>query len=85
MRPVNAAVAVLEHAKFNHRPHVQQVEIQQAGCETCHARISTSKKAEQVNLPGVAKCMTCHRPGRTRDDCAECHRYHPPIEPWPPI
>jgi hypothetical protein len=85
MRPVNAAVAVLEHAKFNHRPHVQQVEIQQAGCETCHANISTSKKAEQVNLPGVANCMNCHRPGKTRDDCAECHLYHPPTEPWPPI
>jgi hypothetical protein len=80
MQSVNAAIPVLEHARFNHLPHVQQIR-----CEACHTRIPTSKRAEQVNLPGVANCMGCHRPGRTRDDCAECHLYHPPTEPWPPI
>jgi hypothetical protein len=80
MQSVNAAMPVLEHARFNHLPHVQQIR-----CEACHAGIPKSKRAEQVNLPGVANCMGCHRPGKTRDDCSECHLYHPPTEPWPPI
>jgi hypothetical protein len=80
MQSVKAAMPVLEHARFNHLPHVQQMQ-----CEACHTRIRKSKKAEQVNLPGVANCMRCHRPGKTRDDCAECHFYHPRTEPWPPI
>lgn len=80
MQPVRAGLAVLERARFNHLPHVQQV-----GCETCHSKIAVSVKAEDLNLPGVARCQSCHRPGKSRSDCAECHRYHPPTEPWPPI
>lgn len=80
MAPVKAAVPVLEHARFNHLPHVQQV-----GCLSCHDKVLTSAKAENVNLPGVANCQSCHRPGRSRADCAECHRYHPRNDPWPPI
>ena len=80
MKPVRAAVAVLERAQFTHLPHVQQ-----RPCESCHARIRESKKAEDVNLPGIATCQSCHRAGKSRADCAECHRYHPPSEPWPPI
>ncbi|HEV8232888.1 MAG TPA: hypothetical protein VGQ75_11120 [Thermoanaerobaculia bacterium] len=80
MQSVNAAMPLLEHAKFNHLPHVQQKQ-----CEECHTGIPKSKRAEQVNLPGVATCRECHHPGKTRDDCAECHFYHPPTEPWPPI
>jgi hypothetical protein len=76
----NGGVAVLARAKFNHLPHVQQLT-----CESCHSRIQASHKAEDVNLPGIAKCQTCHRTGKSRADCAECHRYHPPSEPWPPI
>ena len=76
----NGGVAVLARAKFNHLPHVQQLM-----CEDCHGRIRTSHKAEDVNLPGIVKCQSCHRTGKSRADCAECHRYHPPSEPWPPI
>jgi len=76
----NGGVAVLARAKFNHLPHVQQLK-----CEDCHTGIRASHKAEDVNLPGVAICQNCHRPGKSRADCAECHRYHPPSEPWPPI
>jgi hypothetical protein len=76
----NGGVAVLARAKFNHLPHVQQL-----ACENCHGRIRTSHKAEDVNLPAIAKCQSCHRTGKSRADCAECHRYHPPSEPWPPI
>lgn len=80
MAPVRAALPVLEHARFTHLPHVQQMQ-----CLACHASVAASTKAEDVNLPGIASCRSCHKPGRTRDDCAECHRYHPLAEPWPPI
>lgn len=80
MAPVKAALPVLDHARFNHLPHVQQV-----GCQACHDKVVASAKAENVNLPGVANCQSCHRPGRSRSDCAECHNYHPVSEPWPPI
>lgn len=80
MQPVRAAVPVLDRALFNHAPHLLQ-----RTCEACHAQVSESKRAEQVNLPGVAKCQECHRRGQSSDDCVECHLYHPPTEPWPPI
>jgi hypothetical protein len=80
MAPVKAALPVLDHARFNHLPHVQQV-----GCQACHDKVAASAKAENVNLPGVANCQSCHRPGKSRADCAECHNYHPLSEPWPPI
>lgn len=80
MTPVRAGIPVLTHANYTHLPHIQQV-----GCPACHTAIAESKKAENVNLPGIATCQSCHRPGRSRSDCAECHGYHPLTEPWPPI
>ena len=80
MKPVRAGVPMLTRANYNHHPHLQQM-----GCQACHLQIAESKKAEDVNLPGVQSCQGCHRPGRSRNNCAECHTYHPPSEPWPPI
>jgi plasmid stability protein len=80
MAPIQAALPVLGRARFNHLPHVQLKT-----CDSCHAMASTSTKAEDVNLPGVANCQSCHRPGRSQSDCSECHHYHPTSEPWPPI
>jgi hypothetical protein len=80
MQPVRAAVPVLDRARFNHARHLLQ-----RTCEQCHAQVSQSKRADQVNLPGVSSCRECHQPGESSDDCVVCHRYHPPTEPWPPI
>ncbi len=80
MAPVKAAIPVLDRANFTHLPHLQQL-----ACESCHTRVAASTKAEDVNLPGVASCRSCHLAGKTRADCAECHNYHPRTEPWPPI
>ena len=81
MAVVKAAVPVLDHARFNHLPHVQQLQ----KCQSCHATAESSTKAEDVNLPPIANCQSCHRPGKSRADCAFCHLYHPMREPWPPI
>ena len=80
MAEVKAAQPVLGHARFNHLPHVEQVR-----CEVCHNKMNSSIKAEDVNIPGIANCQSCHKPGKSRDDCAFCHLYHPTKEPWPPI
>ncbi|HEY2798255.1 MAG TPA: cytochrome c3 family protein [Thermoanaerobaculia bacterium] len=81
IKSVRAAMPVLDHARFNHLPHVQQLQ----KCQACHTGIEQSAKAEDVNLPGIANCQSCHRPGKSKADCAFCHRYHPQREPWPPI
>jgi hypothetical protein len=80
MAPIHIAQAVLARARFNHLPHVEQ-----ATCTACHAKITGSIKAEDVNIPGVALCQKCHTSRKARADCAECHFYHPPSEPWPPV
>ena len=78
--PVAVPDSVLPRARFSHLPHLQQMN-----CVKCHSQVEESKKAENVNLPGIRFCESCHRAGRNRTDCAECHRYHPQAEPWPPI
>jgi hypothetical protein len=80
MNPVAVPASALARARFSHLPHLQQMN-----CAKCHSQIEESKKAENVNLPGVRFCESCHRAGRNRTDCAECHSYHPQAEPWPPI
>ena len=80
MAPLRAAVPVLGRANFTHLPHLEQI-----ACFDCHNRIASSGKAQDVNLPAVARCRDCHRPTRARSDCAGCHSYHPGVEPWPPI
>ena len=72
MVPVAAAGVVFQHARFNHKPHVEQAE-----CLACHKTVATSIKATDINEPNVASCTTCHRPSESRSDCATCHDYHP--------
>jgi len=80
MKPVRIAFPVLSGTNFSHLPHTQQLL-----CQGCHTGILESKKAEDVNLPNVRSCQSCHRSGQSRADCAECHTYHPSTDPWPPI
>src|SRR5262249_12558973 len=74
--PVRAAIPVLVRANYVHRPHLQLV-----GCVKCHSGIEESRKAEDVNIPGVASCTECHRAGRSRADCGESPPSHPPGTP----
>lgn len=80
MEPMRSPRAVVDHTRFDHLPHMSQV-----GCLHCHATVANSKKAADINLPGVASCRGCHQAGKARSDCAECHVFHPQVEPWPPI
>ncbi len=80
MKPVQAGVSMLTRGNYDHLPHLKQI-----GCQACHTKVAESTKAEDVNLPSIQYCQSCHRPGRSRSNCAECHTYHPQTDPWPPI
>src|SRR5204862_7157938 len=73
MAPVAAAEVVFQHARFDHKPHVEQ-----ANCAACHKAVETSIRATDVNEPTVASCTACHKPSKSRSDCGTCHVYHPP-------
>jgi hypothetical protein len=70
---VRLAEPVMPRSIFNHAPHTTQT-----ACETCHGSTATSKLATDINVPGVAGCITCHAPSKARADCETCHIYHPP-------
>jgi hypothetical protein len=72
LAPVKAAGSVMVRSTFTHAPHVTQTS-----CDTCHVSTKTSKLATDVNVPGVSKCQTCHRPSQARAACETCHVYHP--------
>jgi hypothetical protein len=67
---------VLVRSTFAHDPHLKQAE-----CARCHAGVEASKLSADLNFKGVASCQECHAPRATRDNCATCHRYHPPVAP----
>ncbi|HEX2811315.1 MAG TPA: cytochrome C [Sphingopyxis sp.] len=64
-------------------------------CATCHTEAPRSKRSEQLLVPGLAPCRTCHvgESGATiakvkeptRSSCAMCHEYHSDGgKPWMP-
>jgi pSer/pThr/pTyr-binding forkhead associated (FHA) protein len=80
--PVKLTSRYLPWGDFNHNvPEHHQDANGVANCETCH-KAKSSTKAEEVMLPKIAECGTCH--GKTKEetqaaagsDCAECHGFH---------
>ena len=67
---------VLVRSTFAHDPHLKQ-----ADCARCHAGVEKSKLSSDLNFTGVASCRECHAPRETRETCATCHKYHPPVAP----
>lgn len=82
--PTIARVAIpkvwLPHGLFSHRSH-RLLE-----CASCHADVTKSKVAADVNLPGIRVCQECHRAiapttepisqHSATTDCVSCHVYH---------
>ena len=79
LAPVRSAGGpLLVRARFTHAPHVNA---DQANCESCHTGILRSSAARDLNLPGIASCVTCHAPGKQAakaTGCESCHTYHVP-------
>jgi hypothetical protein len=80
-----------EWLPFSHFDHGKHLEMQIKGlsCETCHAGAAASMVTADVLLSGIATCGGCHGGGETpgkaelrsaRNDCRECHAYHPEKE-----
>jgi hypothetical protein len=67
---------VLVRSTFAHDPHLKQ-----ADCARCHAGVEKSKLSSDLNFKGVESCRECHAPRETRETCATCHKYHPPVAP----
>lgn len=79
--PVKWRAPYFLHARFSHAPHLRI-----ADCQECHAEASTSRKSEDLLLPGIAACQTCHRRAASAKvdkskigeaHCLNCHSYHP--------
>jgi pSer/pThr/pTyr-binding forkhead associated (FHA) protein len=82
--PVKLTNRYLPWGDFNHNiPEHHQDANGTANCDSCH-KAKDSTKAEDVMLPKIAECDTCH--GKTKQetqaaagsDCAECHGFHNP-------
>jgi hypothetical protein len=54
--------------KFNHRLHASK-----AGCELCHAKISTGAPSTGMDLPMMATCLGCHDGKQATSRCGACH------------
>lgn len=61
----------LDKGTFNHASHRGMV------CIDCHTQALTSKKSEDVLIPGIKSCLPCHGSGgNPGPHCQICHQYH---------
>lgn len=68
--PPNVTSRWFDKAVFSHDAH------RSVDCMACHASVADSEKTEQVNLPSVHTCQSCHQPQRVESACFNCHVYH---------
>jgi hypothetical protein len=68
----NTTLRWMPHAKFDHGAHGG------FSCVSCHVKALTSTEADDILLPGIETCKTCHAPGpeHAESRCFECHTYH---------
>ena len=62
----------MPRSKFDHDAH------RGFTCVSCHPKALTSTESNDILLPGIATCRTCHAPGpeHAESRCFECHTYH---------
>ena len=86
---VNVLSRWLPYSRFDHQAHAALPELKLKGrehwCVTCHENAPASLKTEDVLLPSIALCRTCHmEPGGAQARCRSCHDFHVPKLPLPP-
>lgn len=87
--PIHTTDRYLPSGAFDHSLPQHQKDAQgRMLCSDCHdARLSDH--AEDLLLPGIAKCAACHGKPKTEThpaasaNCTECHGYHDPGAPMP--
>jgi hypothetical protein len=89
VEPVRQTPRFMEKGWFDHDSH------KETACADCHVSAPKSKKADDLLMPAVAQCRTCHvgEAGgslvkvrqETKSSCAMCHEYHDDgSKPWKP-
>jgi len=70
--PANITLRWLPHSKFDHDAHTGFT------CTSCHEKALSSTESNDILIPGIATCKTCHAPGPNHAEsrCFECHTYH---------
>ncbi|MFN5290881.1 MAG: cytochrome c3 family protein [Planctomycetia bacterium] len=77
-------------AKFDHAAH------RFTDCASCHSQANTSSSKDDILLPNIENCRSCHAPvtfgiasGKmakgARHECVECHGYHHGERPYSDI
>jgi hypothetical protein len=62
----------MKHSRFDHQAHRMLL------CTECHAVTAKSVQSSDVMMPLKQTCANCHNPSAgARNDCMECHTYHP--------
>jgi hypothetical protein len=90
-QPMRPAWRVLTAAEFRHEKHLSQGTCQEchgdllveppSGEPSPAAAVKFARgrlQMAQLHLKPIALCHGCHGPRGQRQDCLECHRYHPP-------
>jgi hypothetical protein len=85
IKPTNVPEIWFPHASFSHSAH------RAVDCDQCHGEARSSTSSDDVLMPSISDCRTCHAPAEThrgalvrggaRFDCVECHRYHHGVSP----
>jgi predicted CXXCH cytochrome family protein len=77
--PVHQPARWLRLARFSHAKHDSRP------CAECHAA-KKSERAEDVLLPGIEDCRSCHGGAKAQDKyastCTVCHKFH--LDEMPP-
>ena len=86
---VHVASRWLPYSRFDHQAHAALPELKLKGrehwCVTCHENAPASLKTEDVLLPSIALCRTCHMESAgAQARCRSCHDFHVPKLPLPP-
>jgi FHA domain len=88
--PVKLTTRYLPFGDFNHNvPEHHQDASGAATCKSCH-KAESSKLSQDVLLPRIADCATCHGKNGAESttaaggDCAECHGFHNTGQPASP-
>lgn len=81
--PINVPVRWLPYNRFDHQAHAAIPEIKAKGqgnwCLPCHENAAESVRSDDVLLPSISLCRTCHfEPGGAQASCRSCHEFHVP-------
>jgi FHA domain len=85
---VNVPSRWLPYSRFDHQAHAALPELKLKGegnwCVPCHENAPASLKTEDVLLPSIALCRTCHMETTgAQANCKSCHEFHAPKPPEP--